>query len=40
MQGNPAQRLAAWKIAAEANVLTPDEVRQEENWNPKSVQTV
>jgi HK97 family phage portal protein len=36
MRGDPAQRWAAWKIAVEANILTPDEVRQEEGWNPKS----
>jgi len=39
MRGDPAQRWAAWKIAVEANILTPDEVRQEEGWNPKSVKT-
>jgi HK97 family phage portal protein len=36
MRGDPAQRWAAWKIAVEANILTPDEVRQEEGWNSKS----
>jgi HK97 family phage portal protein len=33
MRGDPAQRLAAWKIAIEANILTPDEVRAEEGWH-------
>lgn len=37
LRGDPAQRWAAWKIAVEANILTPDEVRQEEGWNPKTV---
>jgi phage portal protein BeeE len=40
MRGDPAQRWAAWKIAVEANILSPDEVRQEEGWNPKSAQTI
>ena len=39
MRGDPAQRWAAWKIAVEANILSPDEVRQEEGWNPKSAKT-
>jgi phage portal protein BeeE len=38
MRGDPAQRWAAWKIAVEANILTPDEVRQEEGWNPRPAQ--
>lgn len=35
LRGDPAQRWAAWKIAVEANILTADEIRQEEGWNPK-----
>jgi len=37
LRGDPAQRWAAWKIAVDANILTPDEVRAEEGWNPKTV---
>ena len=40
MHGDPAQRWAAWKIAVEANILTPDEIRQEEGWNPRAAQEV
>jgi HK97 family phage portal protein len=35
LRGDPAQRWAAWKIAVEAQILTPDEVRAEEGFNPK-----
>lgn len=35
LRGDPAQRWAAWKIAVEANILTPDEVRAEEGFNPR-----
>lgn len=35
LRGDPAQRWQAWKIAVEANILTPDEVRAEEGWNPR-----
>lgn len=34
LRGDPAQRWAAWKIALDANVLTADEVRAEEGFNP------
>lgn len=39
MRGDPAQRWSAWKIAVEAGILTPDEVRREEGWNPRPAQT-
>lgn len=39
MRGDPAQRWGAWKIAVEAGILTPDEIRQEEGWNPRPAQT-
>lgn len=35
LRGDPAQRWAAWKIAAETGVLTPNEIRGEEGWNPR-----
>ena len=35
LRGDPAQRWAAWKIAREADILTADEIRQEEGWNPR-----
>jgi HK97 family phage portal protein len=35
LRGDPAQRWAAWKIAVDANILTADEIRAEEGWNPK-----
>jgi HK97 family phage portal protein len=35
MRGDPAQRWTAWEIAVRNNILTPDEVRQEEGWNPR-----
>lgn len=37
LRGDPAQRWAAWKIAVDANILTTDEVRAEEGWNPRGV---
>jgi HK97 family phage portal protein len=40
MRGDPAQRWGAWKIAVEAGILTPNEVRQEEGWNPLPAQTI
>ena len=40
MRGDPAQRWAAQKIAVKNNILTAEEVRQEEDWNPKSAQMV
>ncbi len=39
MRRDPAQRWGAWKIAVEAGRLTPDEVRAEEGWKPRSAQT-
>jgi HK97 family phage portal protein len=36
LRGDPAQRWAAWKIAVDANILSPDEVREEEGWNPRA----
>ncbi|MDZ4254268.1 MAG: phage portal protein [Sulfuritalea sp.] len=35
LRGDPAQRWAAWKIAREADILTADEIREEEGWNPR-----
>lgn len=34
-RGDPAQRWAAWKIAVDSKILDPDEVRQEEGFNPR-----
>jgi phage portal protein BeeE len=39
MRGDPAQRWQAWEIAVKNNILTPDEARQEEGWNPRPLQT-
>lgn len=36
LRGDPATRWAAWKIAVDAKILTPDEVREEEGFNPLS----
>jgi HK97 family phage portal protein len=36
LRGDPAQRWAAWKIAVEAQILDPNEVREEEGWNPRA----
>jgi HK97 family phage portal protein len=38
MRGDPAQRWQAWEIAVKNNILTPDEVRAEEGWNPRPLQ--
>lgn len=35
LRGDPAQRWQSWKIAVEAGILDPDEVRQEEGFNPR-----
>ena len=35
MRGDPAARWAAYDIALNRGVLTPDEVRQAEGWNPR-----
>jgi HK97 family phage portal protein len=40
MRGDPAQRWGAWEIAVRNNILTPDEVRQEEGWNPRPAPSV
>jgi HK97 family phage portal protein len=40
LRGDPAQRWQAWKIAVEANILDPDEVREEEGWNPRGATAV
>lgn len=37
LRGDPATRWAAHKIAIETGVLDPDEVRQIEGWNPRSL---
>jgi len=34
LRGDPAQRWQAWEIALRNNVLSPDEIRLEEGWNP------
>lgn len=36
LRGDPQTRWAAHKIALDANVLDPDEVRQVEGWNPRA----
>lgn len=38
LRGDPATRWNAHKIAIEAGVLDPDEVRQVEGWNPRAKQ--
>lgn len=35
MRGDFATRWAAWKIAVDANILTPDEIREVEGWAPR-----
>ena len=37
LRGDPDTRWKAHKIALDANVLDPDEVRQVEGWNPRSI---
>jgi phage portal protein BeeE len=39
LRSDPAERWNAWKIAVEAGILTPDEIRAEEGWNPRPAQT-
>ena len=34
LRGDPAQRWASWKIAADANILTVNEIREIEGFNP------
>lgn len=34
LRGDPETRFANWKIAIETGILTPEEVRQVEGWNP------
>ena len=38
LRGDPKTRWDAHKIALEAGVLDPDEVRQVEGWNPRTRQ--
>lgn len=38
LRGDPQTRWNAHKIAIDAGVLDPDEVRQVEGWNPRAVQ--
>ena len=38
LRGDPQTRWAAHKIAIDAKVLDPDEVRQIEGWNPRKIQ--
>jgi len=40
LRGDPQQRWQSWKIAIEAGVLTPDEVRAEEGFNPRPAPAV
>lgn len=40
LRGDPAQRWAAWKIARDADILSADEIRQEEGWNPRGAAAV
>lgn len=35
LRGAPEQRWQAWKIAVDSKILDPDEVREEEGWNPR-----
>lgn len=35
LRGDPAQRWAAWKIARDADILTAEEIREEEGFNPR-----
>jgi HK97 family phage portal protein len=35
LRGDPAQRWTAWKIAVDSRVLTPNEIRTEEGYNPR-----
>ena len=39
LRGSPTERWANWKIAVDANILTVDEIREEEGWNPRPAQT-
>jgi phage portal protein BeeE len=39
LRGAPAERWAAWKIAREADILSVDEIRLEEGWNPRPAAT-
>ena len=34
LRGDPAQRWESWKIAVDSGILHPDEVREEEGFNP------
>ena len=34
LRGDPAQRWQSWKMAVDSGILSADEVREEEGWNP------
>ncbi len=36
LRGDPEQRWQSWKIAVEAGILTADEIREEEGYNPRT----
>jgi len=38
LRGDPAARWNSWKIAVDSGILSPDEVREEEGWNPGAPQ--
>ncbi len=40
LRGDPAQRWSAWEVAVKNGILTADEVREEEGWNPRAQPTV
>lgn len=39
LRGDPEARWRSWEIAVRNNILTADEVREEEGWNPRPAQT-
>jgi len=39
LRGSPTERWANWKVAIDANILTVDEIREEEGWDPRPAQT-
>ena len=36
MRGDPEQRWKAHEIAVENGILTPNEIRESEGWNPRN----
>lgn len=40
LRGDPEARWRSWEIAVRNNILTADEIRQEEGWNPRPAQTI